>query len=85
MRTLPLRKQLIPMTDTRTLKVYYGYQGNKRIPVIRLGGNYLTKMGFKAGDTIAITIEHNTIAIAKRLPSEADSGSAGEQPDRNSR
>ena len=73
------------MTNTRTLKVYYGYQGNKRIPIIRLGGDYLTKMGFKAGDMVTITIQHNNIAIAKQLPSEADSGSAGAQPDRNSR
>lgn len=70
---------------TRTLTVYYGYQGKNRIPVIRLGGKYLDTMGFKIGDKVTITMEHNSIAIAKDLPSEADSGSAGEQPDKNSR
>ncbi len=72
-------------SNTRKMKVYYGFKQNSyaQIPIIRLGGDYLTSAGFKIGDTISITLEKDKISITKLLPSEAEAGSAGEQPDRN--
>ena len=51
----------------RTLTVYYGYHSNsyKRHPVIRLAGKYLSKLDFKIGDKIEITMEQNHILISK--------------------
>jgi hypothetical protein len=53
--------------NKRTLTVYYGYHGRayKRHPVIRLAGEYLSKLDFKIGDKIEITMEHNLILINK--------------------
>lgn len=73
------------MGNTRTHKISYGYRRKKRRPLIRLCGDWIEQMGFKIGDTVIITIQQNAIAIAKDLPGEADLGSAGEQPNRNSR
>lgn len=72
--------------DERKLKMYYRYTKSRyrQIPVIRLGGEYLAKMGFKIGDTLCITLEHNKIAITKDLPGETEAGSAEAQPVRDS-
>lgn len=70
--------------STRHLKIYYGYTNTyQRHPVIRIGGHYLSKMDFKIGDKIVVSIQKNEISIKKVLPSEADLGSAEAQPDRN--
>jgi len=52
---------------TRKQRVYYGYHGRstKRIPVIRLGGQYLSDFEFDIGDTIEITPEAGRIVITK--------------------
>jgi len=51
----------------RKQRVYYGYHGRstKRIPVIRLGGQYLSDFEFDIGDTIEITPEAGRIVITK--------------------
>jgi antirestriction protein ArdC len=68
--------------QTRKLKVYYGHTGTyRRIPVIRLRGDYLSKNGFKIGDIVNITLQNNNISITKNLPGEADAGSAEAQPE----
>jgi hypothetical protein len=55
----------------RRLKVYYGHHGNsyRQHPVIRLAGKYLSKLDFKIGDTVEITMELGRISIEK-LPTE---------------
>ena len=55
--------------STRRLKVYYGFHGPpyKQHPVIRIAGNYLSKMGFRIGDHVEITMEENRIVISKLL------------------
>ena len=57
--------------NTRRLKVYYGHHSNsyKQHPVIRLAGKYLTKLDFKIGDMVEITLEQGRISIVK-LPNE---------------
>jgi len=69
----------------RRLKIYYGHHSNSyaRHPVIRIAGKYLAQLNFKIGDQIEVSIEQNQIRIRKVLPSEADSGSAEAQPNRN--
>lgn len=49
------------------MKLYYGYtrRNYKRIPVIRLAGNYLAKSNFKIGDCLEITLNDNHIVISK--------------------
>ena len=51
----------------RRLKISYGYHGNsfKKRPFIRLCGDYLSKMDFKIGDTVDITIHKKCITIIK--------------------
>ena len=55
----------------RKLKVYRGhYQlGFRRIfkphPVIRIGGHYLTQLGFQVGDMIEVSTEKGRIVITK--------------------
>lgn len=51
----------------RKLKVYYGHHGNsyKQHPVIRLAGQYLSKLDFKIGDIVEITEENQKITITK--------------------
>jgi hypothetical protein len=58
-------------TKKRRLKVYYGHHGNsyRQHPVIRLAGKYLSKLDFKIGDTVEITMELGRISITK-LPTE---------------
>ena len=72
-------------TKTRSLKIYYAHHGNsyERHPVIRLAGKYLAEMDFQIGDRIEVTMQKNEICIRKVLPSEADSGTAEAQLDRN--
>ena len=51
----------------RRLKVYYGHHSNSygQHPVIRLAGKYLSKLDFKIGDTVEITMELGRISITK--------------------
>jgi len=62
---------------TRKQRVYYGYHGRstKRIPVIRLGGQYLSDFEFDIGDTIEITPEAGRIVITKVLVAGTDENS----------
>ncbi len=58
--------------QTVTRKVYYANRCNsgkhyKRHPVIRLGGNYLSALDFKIGDTIAVSLSPGKIVITKVL------------------
>lgn len=59
MRNTQQQKQPKATANTRSLTVYYSYRCNRRIPVIRIGGDYLHNMGFSIGDTITITINYN--------------------------
>ena len=58
--------------NKRRLKIYYGYNGksNKKLPYIRLCGDYLSQMNFKIGDEIQIIVEQNHIFISKVLPKQ---------------
>lgn len=51
----------------RQLTVYYGFTKRKfrKIPVIRLGGDYLYTIGFRIGDKLLIELETNKIIITK--------------------
>jgi hypothetical protein len=55
----------------RRLKISYGYHGNsfKKRPFIRLCGDYLSKMDFKIGDRIEISMQQDCILISK-IPQE---------------
>lgn len=58
----------------RKLKVYYGHHKNyKQHPVIHLGGNYLSRLGFKIGDEIELSMEAGRIVITKLQLKETDS------------
>lgn len=49
-----------------TLKINYSYDTkDKRIPFIRLKGKYLSKYGFKVGNTIQVDVEPERIVITK--------------------
>ena len=52
----------------RQLTVYYGFTKRKyrKIPVIRLAGDYLTTIGFKIGDKVSIELETNKVVITKQ-------------------
>lgn len=51
----------------RLLKVYYKFRMNlfntKRVPEIRLCGNWLEDLGFKEGDDIVVSLEKRRIEI----------------------
>lgn len=51
----------------RELKVYYGFTQRKyrKIPVIRLAGDYLTAIGFSIGDKVTIELETHKVIITK--------------------
>jgi antitoxin component of MazEF toxin-antitoxin module len=51
------------------MKVYKGhhYHSYKPHPVIRLGGSYLAKLGFKIGDTLNIEMSDGQISITKEV------------------
>jgi hypothetical protein len=51
----------------RQLTVYYGFTKRKyrRIPVIRLAGDYLSSIGFDVGDKLSIELETRKIIITK--------------------
>ena len=51
----------------KQMKVYKGhhYHSYKPHPVIRLGGSYLAKLGFKIGDRLTIELTHGLIQIKK--------------------
>ena len=51
----------------RYLKVYYFHNGFPYIPipVIRLGGKYLSNLDFKIGDTIEVVLETGKIVMSK--------------------
>ncbi len=50
------------------MKVYKGhhYRSYKPHPVIRLGGSYLDKLGFKIGDALSIELSDGHIHITKQ-------------------
>ena len=52
----------------KQMKVYKGhhYHSYKPHPVIRLGGSYLAKLGFKIGDTLNIEMSNGQISITKQ-------------------
>lgn len=51
----------------RRLKVYYAHRGKyNRYPVIRIGGDYLQKIGFAIGDSIDVELKSNSIIVTKR-------------------
>jgi len=52
----------------RHITVYYGFTKVKyrKIPVIRLGGNYLTAIGFKIGDKLCVELADNKVTIIKK-------------------
>jgi hypothetical protein len=58
----------------RRLKVYYGHNSGtyRRIPVIRLGGKYLTSQNFNIGDMLDVTIQAGEIHITKIQPDIKD-------------
>ena len=61
-----MRKRKYPVT----LKIQYGHYRRsireiRRIPVIRLGGNYLEEMGFNIGDTVNVVMVSGMIMITK--------------------
>ena len=51
----------------RRLKITYSYHGKsfKKRPFIRLCGDYLSKMDFKIGDRVDITVFKDSILITK--------------------
>jgi len=57
-------------TSKRRLKIYYGFHSNsdKQRPVIRLCGDYLSKMDFNIGDMVEITVNKECITITKTKP-----------------
>ncbi|RYY54705.1 MAG: type I addiction module toxin, SymE family [Chitinophagaceae bacterium] len=67
-----MRKLKVQRNETniyrRTLSVYTKFRSNrydyKRVPEIRLCGNWVEKLGFKEGELIDITAEHGTIKIS---------------------
>jgi len=58
----------------RLLKVYRGHyliryrRSLTPHPVIRLGGNYLSHLGFQVGDAIEVSAEQGRITITKVKP-----------------
>ena len=52
----------------KQMKVYKGhhYRSYKPHPVIRLGGSYLDKLGFKIGDALSIELSDGHIHITKQ-------------------
>jgi hypothetical protein len=60
----------------RIRKVYYAFYDHAYgppHPVIRLGGRYLERFGFKVGDSIDVRLDLGCIVITKvRGPSEAN-------------
>jgi hypothetical protein len=56
----------------RSMKVYraFHYHARKSHPVIRIGGKYLAKLGFKIGDRISIELSSDCIHITKQESNE---------------
>ncbi|WP_448509998.1 AbrB/MazE/SpoVT family DNA-binding domain-containing protein [Immundisolibacter sp.] len=46
-------------------KIYYLFQGNDYVPLIRLSGKYLSKYGLDIGDMVEITLSEGEISIHK--------------------
>jgi hypothetical protein len=51
------------MKKQRILTIYYIYKNNKRVPYIRLTGNWLKDLGFTQGRKIKLTLENKKIII----------------------
>jgi len=53
----------------RKMKVYYAHRKRAytRYPVIRIGGDYLSKMGFRIGDILFVKLEVDKLVITKHL------------------
>lgn len=66
--------------NSRILTVYYTYlNGKKRLPLIRLQGQWLQDLGFQSGDKIAIE-GHSRALLIKTVTDEItikDKGESG--------
>ena len=51
----------------RMLTVYYLYQNNKPVPIIRLQGKWLRKLGFEPGNKIRVAAKRGRLLI-KLIP-----------------
>jgi toxic protein SymE len=47
----------------RILTVYYMYQNNKQVPLIRLQGKWLQELGFELGGKIEVAARNEVLLI----------------------
>ncbi len=47
----------------RRLSVYYLYQNNKPVPIIRLQGKWLRKLGFEPGGKITVVARKGLLLV----------------------
>jgi len=47
----------------RMLTVYYHYQNNKQVPIIRLQGKWLRQLGFEPGDKITVVTRKGLLLV----------------------
>jgi hypothetical protein len=60
------RKRKAMFANMRKGKVYYRFQNKVRKPQIKLGGDYLRKIGgFDVGDELHVTVKKGRITIDK--------------------
>lgn len=45
------------------LTVYYHYQNNKQVPIIRLQGKWLRQLGFEPGDKITVATRKGILLV----------------------
>ena len=45
------------------LTVYYHYQNNKQVPIIRLQGKWLRQLGFEPGDKITVVTRKGLLLV----------------------
>lgn len=68
----------------RRLKVYRrpGLAGNNTVPEMRIGGAWLTRLGFKVGDHVRLAVENGRIVIGlEEIPDMAEEAPEGKMPE----
>jgi hypothetical protein len=59
----------------RQLTISSLYYDNKRVPMIRISGNWLAQSGFEIGDKIQIEVKPGSLLINLIMPENEKAGS----------
>ena len=53
------------MNRIREGKIFYLYRNSKRVPQIKIAGQYLSRFNMNVGDKIEVNVSHNSVTIKK--------------------